>query len=114
MSRVVRFLKNPPVTATLLILVILAGWSIWNAQASQGRMSPGVKAALARGDATLDLVVQMDFKVEAYHINFFQGRGRVARVQDQQISLRRVPAAEVPSMARHYWIARIALPSEVS
>ncbi len=110
-----RWLKNPPVWITLLILAAMLAWRVWNVVATQQRMSPVLREVVAQGDGTVDIVVQLDFKLEAYHINFFQSQeGRVGRIKDRDVLLKRVPAESVKSIARNYWISKILLASEIN
>lgn len=108
-----RWIKNLPVWVTLLILIVVLVWQAWNTVATRQRMSPALREVVVRGDGTVDIVVQLDFKLEAYHINFFQKQeGRVGRVKDQEVLLKRVPAKSVKSIARNYWISKIMLAGE--
>ncbi len=108
-----RWIKNPPVWTTLLILSAVLVWQVWNVGAAQQRMSPALRKVVAQGDGTVDIVVQLDFKLEGYHINFFQSQdGRVGRIKDQDVLLKRVPTESVKSIARNYWISKILLASE--
>ena len=114
MLRVKQWLKKPPVWATLFILAVVVIWQVWNAGAASQRMSPALREIVAQGNTKVDIVVRLDFKVEGYHINFFQRqKGRVGRIKDQEVLLKRVPTESVTSLARHYWISHILLASEV-
>jgi hypothetical protein len=109
-----QWLKKPPVWATLLILGCIIIWQIWNVSAASQRMSPALREIVAQGNTKVDIVVQLDFKVEGYHINFFQHQqGWVGRIKDQEVLLKRVPTESVISLARHYWISHIVLASEL-
>lgn len=113
MKRIGRMLRYPPVFVTLIIMVaVLVLGVLNNAQAPQ-RLSPGVRAALAEKEVVLSVVVQLDFKSERYHTDYFQQQGRIARANANAIWLRGVPAENVRAMARNYWITRISLESEV-
>jgi hypothetical protein len=114
MSAAKQWIKRPPVWATLLILGCIIIWQVWNVSAASQRMSPALREIVAQGDMKVDIVVQLGFKVEGYHINFFQRQqGRVGRIKDQEVLLKRVPTESVTSLARHYWISHIVLASEL-
>ncbi len=107
------WLSYRPVWVTLLIVVLMAGWQTWNVMAAPGRISPALQAAIVRQEPKLNIVIQTNFKLEAFHINYFQGRGRVSKVEERQILLRGIPPAEVQDIARNYWVARLLLADEV-
>ncbi len=114
MLLLIRWIKNPPIWATLFILAVILAWQGWNVGAAQRRMSSALRKVVAQGNTTVDIVVQLDFKLEAYHINFFQSQeGRVGRIKDQDVLLKRVPTESVKSIARNYWISKILLASEI-
>lgn len=108
-----RWIRKAPVWVTLLILVVVLVWKGWNISAAQYRMSPDLRDVVNKGEGKVDVVVLLDFKLEAYHINFFQSQpGRVGKIQDREVLLKRVPVKSVESLARHYWISRLVLANE--
>jgi hypothetical protein len=114
MKRWLGWLRHPSVLITLAVLTLILGWQLWNGLAAGQRMSQGVQAALASGEDPLAVVVQVDFKIEPYHTQYFQQQGRIARAREGEVWLRAVPASRVTAMARNYWITRIQLESETN
>ena len=105
-------IKHPFLWVTLLLIGATVSWNAWNAAASKQRMSPALRELVEKGADNLDVLVELDFKLEGFHLNYFQAQGRVARVKDRQIALRNLSAEKVKTMARNYWISRMNLETE--
>ncbi len=114
MNLLPRWFKNPPVWVTLVLVVAIAGWQVWNVSAIPSRMSPALREIVAQEGQPVDVVVRVGFKLEAFHLNYFQDQARVGAVEDHQVLLRRVPPEQVEEIARNYWISQIFLADELN
>ena len=106
--------KRSSVWITAVLIVVLLGWQLWNTTAAPGRLSPALSQAVDQGETRLSVRVEVDFRLEAFHLTYFQQFGSIVGVQDSELQIRRVDAADVRALARNYWIKKISLTEEIS
>jgi len=93
---------------TGLVCVSLIIWNIWNIASAPYRMDQHLLDEVRNSNGHFDIVVEVDFKLERYHIDYFQKlRGRVARIENNRVFLRSVPASVVRAIARKYWVSQL-------
>jgi hypothetical protein len=89
--------------------LVLAGfalylaWQLWLTRAAPGKVAPELKAGAPR----VNVLVTLPFAPERFHILVFQRYGRVSGTQDNAVELRGVRQADLPAVARPYWVSRV-------
>lgn len=102
-------LRHVSVLATVVIVGTALGWSLFNRLEAPRRMTPQLRAALATHAAPQDIVVDVNFSIEAFHITYLQREGHIVRVERRRVYLDEVSPANIWAVARNYWVARVAL-----
>jgi len=94
----------------LAVLVSAIGWQAWLSFAAAGKVAPGVRQAQAQ---KVNLLVTLPFPPERFHVLAFQKFGRVTGTENNTVELRGVNKADLPSVARPYWVVKVEpLPNE--
>lgn len=104
-----RLLRHRTVLFLLAVLLLGLGWEVFVRWSAPRRIDAGLARAL-RPQGHVSVAVTLGFAPEDFHIRLFQGYGVVSGVQGTTVLMSRVRAEDVPRIARHYWVRRIALP----
>jgi hypothetical protein len=84
-------------------LAFYLGWQLWLSLAAPAKIAPELKAGVPR----VNVLVALPFAPERFHILVFQRYGRVSGTQDNAVELRGVRQADLPAVARPYWVTRV-------
>jgi len=91
---------------THILLALLVGYVGW--QAWLGIAAPAKIAEFpATGRERANILVTLPFPPERFHIQVFQGFGRVSGTEGNTVEVRNVRRADFTSVARPYWVQRI-------
>lgn len=89
-----------------VVLAVLAGyllWQGWLTIAAPGKVVEDFPAGRER----VNILVTLPFPPERFHVQVFQGFGRVSGTQDNSIEVRNVKRADLAAVARPYWVRRV-------
>ena len=89
--------------AVLAVLACYLLWQAWLSFAASGKIVDDFPAGRER----VNILVTLPFPPERFHVQVFQGFGRVSGTQDNSIEVRNVRRAELNSVARPYWVRRV-------
>ena len=89
--------------AVLTVLACYLLWQGWLSVAAPGKIVDDFPAGRER----VNILVTLPFPPERFHVQVFQGFGRVSGTQDNAIEVRNVRRAELSSVARPYWVRRV-------
>jgi hypothetical protein len=89
-----------------VVLAVLAAYLLW-----QGWLSLAAPAKI-EGDFAgprerVNILVTLSFPPERFHVQVFQGFGRVSGTEDNSIEVRNVKRADLTAVARPYWVRRV-------
>jgi hypothetical protein len=104
-----RWREHPTVRFLALAGAVLAAYHGVLHATGPSRMTESLRARLAGGPATVDVLVTTRFPPEEFHIRLLQQVGTMRGVEGRTASLSTVTPANVRYIARHYWIERIDL-----
>lgn len=91
-------------THVLLVLAVAyIAWQIWLTIAAPGKIAED----LTRGGERVNIMVTLPFPPERFHVQIFQGFGRVSGTEDNKIEVRGVKRADLTRVARPYWVTRV-------
>ncbi len=91
-------------------LVALVAWQAWLTLAAPAKVSPAVHQAQGQ---KVNLLVTLPFPPERFHVLVFQKFGRVTGTENTTVELRGVNKADLPAVARPYWVVKVEpLPNE--
>ena len=94
----------------LAVFLLWAGYKGWMLYEAPGRVEPGLIERAER-DGAIDIVVQLSFPPERFHVLKIQDMGRIGRVNGKMIEVRSVTADNIRKLARSfYWITMIHSP----
>lgn len=94
----------------LAVLVCVIAWQAWLSLAAPGKVAPAVRQAQGQ---KVNVLVTLPFPPERFHVLAFQKFGRVTGTENNTVELRGVNKADLPSVARPYWVVRVEpLPNE--
>ncbi len=96
-------LKSRKTHVLLALLAFYIAWQIWLTVAAPGKIAD----ELARGGEKVNIMVTLPFPPERFHVQIFQGFGRVSGTEDNKIEVRGVKRADLARVARPYWVTRI-------
>jgi hypothetical protein len=89
-----------------LVLAAAVGYALWQAWLTLA--SPGkIAAGFPDGAERVDILVTLPFPPERFHVQVFQAYGRVSGTQEHAIEVRGVKRADLPAVARPYWVRRV-------
>jgi hypothetical protein len=89
-----------------VVLAVLAAylvWQVWLSLAAPAKIVdefPG-------GRERVNVLVTLSFPPERFHVQIFQGFGRVSGTQDNSIEVRNVKRTDLAAVARPYWVRRV-------
>ncbi|MDR7417033.1 MAG: ABC transporter ATP-binding protein [Armatimonadota bacterium] len=107
-----RLLESRLGRALLAVTLAAGGWQGWLEYQARTKMPVFLEHHLSpRG--TVDLLVQLPFPPERFHILALQRFGRVSGTREHAVELRSVPPSRVREIARLYWVRGILPLSEV-
>ena len=89
-----------------VLLVVLAAyllWQGWLSLAAPGKIVNDFPADRQR----VNILVTLSFPPERFHVQVFQGFGRVSGTQENSIEVRNVRRDELTAVARPYWVRRV-------
>jgi hypothetical protein len=84
-------------------LVCYLAWQGWLVLAAPGKIAAGFKPDAEK----VNILVTLPFPPERFHVIVFQRYGRVSGTQDNSIEVRGVNKANLPAVARPYWVTRV-------
>jgi hypothetical protein len=87
----------------LAVLVAYMTWQGWLSVAAPSKIVdefPG-------GRERVNVLVTLSFPPERFHVQIFQGFGRVSGTQDNSIEVRNVKRTDLAAVARPYWVRRV-------
>ena len=100
---------HPTVRFVALALALLAAYHGYLYLTGPSRMTDRLRARLAQGPATLDVLVTAKFPPEEFHVRLLQQVGNMRGVEGSTAKLYTITPANVRYVSRHYWIDRIDL-----
>jgi len=87
----------------LLLAALYLAWQGWLTLAAPGKINADFPHARER----VNILVTLSFPPERFHVQIFQGFGRVSGTQDNSIEVRNVKRADLAAVARPYWVRRV-------
>lgn len=91
---------------THVLLAVAALYVAW--QIGLTLAAPGKIADIPVGGEKVNILVTLPFPPERFHVQHFQTFGRVSGTQENAIEVRGVKRADLVSIARPYWVRRVA------
>ena len=96
-------LQSRKIHVLLAVLAFYIAWQIWLTVAAPAK----IDNALSRGSERVSIMVTLPFPPERFHVQIFQGFGRVSGTEDNKIEVRGVKRADLTRVARPYWVTRV-------
>jgi hypothetical protein len=96
-------LRSPRGRVVLAALACYILWQVWLTLAAPGKIGSSFPAGADR----VDILVTLPFPPERFHVQVFQAYGRVSGTQENAIEVRGVQRADLPAVARPYWVRRV-------
>lgn len=95
------------VQGRLVLAVILsyAGWQVFLTFMAPTKIAAG----LSEGTGKVHVIVTLPFTPDRFHVIAMQRFGRVSGTDAQSIEVRGVSRADLPRLARPYWVSRVEL-----
>jgi hypothetical protein len=87
----------------LALLTAYLMWQAWLTLAAPGK----IVDAFPEGRDRVNILVTLSFPPERFHVQVFQGFGRVSGTEDNSIEVRNVRRTELTAVARPYWVRRV-------
>lgn len=87
----------------LAALLCYLAWQGWLLLAAPGKIAPGFNADAQK----VNILVTLPFVPERFHVIALQKYGRVSGTQDNAVEVRGVNQANLPAVARPYWVRRV-------
>lgn len=84
-------------------LLCYLAWQGWLLLAAPGKIAPGFNAEAQK----VNILVTLPFPPERFHVIALQKYGRVSGTQDNAVEVRGVNQANLPAVARPYWVRRV-------
>jgi len=104
-----RWGEHPTVRFLALAFAVLASYYGYLYLTGPARMSDRLRARLAQGPATVNVLVTAKFPPEEFHIRLYQQVGNMRGVDGSTAKLYTITPARVRYLSRHYWIRGIDL-----
>ena len=86
----------------LAVLGCYLAWQLWLTIAAPGKI-----VDLAGNAEKVNVLITLPFPPERFHVQLFQTYGRVSGTQDNAVEVRGVKRADLTTIARPYWVARV-------
>lgn len=87
----------------LAVLVCYLVWQAWLSLAAPAKVVDDFPGSRER----VNILVTLSFPPERFHVQVFQGFGRVSGTQDNSIEVRNVKRTDLAAVARPYWVRRV-------
>lgn len=87
----------------LAVLVCYLVWQAWLSLAASAKIVDEFPGSRER----VNVLVTLSFPPERFHVQIFQGFGRVSGTQDNSIEVRNVKRTDLAAVARPYWVRRV-------
>ncbi len=87
----------------LAVLVCYLVWQAWLSLAAPSKIVDEFPGSRER----VNVLVTLSFPPERFHVQIFQGFGRVSGTQDNSIEVRNVKRTDLAAVARPYWVRRV-------
>ena len=84
------------------VAVCYLAWQLWLTIAAPRKI-----ADFAGGPQKVNILVTLPFPPERFHVQLFQTYGRVSGTQENAVEVRGVKRADLPTVARPYWVTRV-------
>ena len=104
-----RWGEHPTVRFLALAFALLAAYHGYLYLTGPSRMTDRLRARLAEGQATVNVLVTAKFPPEEFHIRLLQQVGNMRGVEGSTAKLYTITPANVRYVSRHYWVSRIDL-----
>lgn len=104
-----RWGEHPTVRFLALAFALLAAYNGYLYLTGASRMTDRLRARLAQGPATVNVLVTAKFPPEEFHIRLLQQVGNMRGVEGSTAKLYTVTPANVRYLSRHYWVRGIDL-----
>jgi hypothetical protein len=96
-------LKSRKTHVLLAIAALYLAWQIWLTLAAPAKIATGFPS----GAQWVNILVTLPFPPERFHVQLFQGFGRVSGTQENAVEVRGVKRSDLVAIARHYWVRRV-------
>ena len=101
--------EHPTVRFLALAVAVLTAYHGYLYLTGPSRMTDRLRARLAQGPATVNVLVTAKFPPEEFHIRLLQQVGNMRGVEGSTAKLYTITPANVRYVSRHYWIRGIDL-----
>ena len=95
-------LRSRKTHVLVAVLALYLGWQAWLRLAAPAKIT-----GFPSGAERVNILVTLPFPPERFHVQTLQTFGRVSGTQDNAIEVRGVKRADLPSLARPYWVRRV-------
>jgi hypothetical protein len=96
-------LKSRKTHVLLAIAALYLAWQIWLTLAAPAKIATGFPS----GAQWVNILVTLPFPPERFHVQLFQGFGRVSGTQENAVEVRGVKRSDLAAIARYYWVRRV-------
>jgi hypothetical protein len=104
-----RWAAHPTARFLALAVALLAAYNGYLYLTGPSRMTERLRARLAQGPTTVNVLVTAKFPPEEFHIRLLQQVGNMRGVEGSTAKLYTVTPTNVRYVAAHYWIRGIDL-----
>ena len=104
-----RWGEHPTVRFLALAVAVLTAYHGYLYLTGPSRMTDRLRARLAQGPPTVNVLVTAKFPPEEFHIRLLQQVGNMRGVEGSTAKLYTVTPGNVRYVSRHYWIRGIDL-----
>ena len=101
--------EHPTVRFLALAVAVLTAYHGYLYLTGPSRMTDRLRARLAQGPPTVNVLVTAKFPPEEFHIRLLQQVGNMRGVEGSTAKLYTITPANVRYVSRHYWIRGIDL-----
>ncbi|MCL4395007.1 MAG: hypothetical protein M1482_09440 [Chloroflexi bacterium] len=108
MKRARTLLGNIGIQSVLVVALGLFVFNVWSYAQAPAKIDPRL-AAGADPNQKVNIVVELNFPPERFHVDALQNYGRVAGADGDKVQLRNVTLDGVQALARTYWVKSITL-----
>jgi hypothetical protein len=102
-----RWYAHRSVVFVAAIVLAWCAWYVYSQVAAAHKTDPAILAQL-REHKSVEMWAELPFTPEQFHIQYMQDRGTVTRVDGHWIHLIGVPPQAAWTIARQYWVERVA------
>ena len=87
----------------LAVAVCYLAWELWLTIAAPRKIADFAN----NGTEKVNILITLPFPPERFHVQLFQTYGRVSGTQENAVEVRGVKRADLPTVARPYWVTRV-------